>query len=70
VGSTNAVSTVTCPAGTKLLGGGATVAQGNAVKAAVAISAPVSTTTWSATAVVITTGSGSASITASAICGS
>jgi len=72
VGETSGVSTATCPAGTRLLGGGANVAQGPAagVRAAVSASYPSSATTWSATAVVTLTGSGAASITAYAVCGS
>jgi len=72
VGETSGVSTATCPAGTRLLGGGANLAQGPAagVRAAVSASYPSSATTWSATAVVTLTGSGAASITAYAVCGS
>jgi hypothetical protein len=70
VGSTAGTSTATCAAGTKLLGGGANVTQGNATKAAVSASYPSNATTWTGTAIVTVTGSGSASITAFALCGS
>jgi Collagen triple helix repeat (20 copies) len=73
VGGTTASSTVTCPAGTKLLGGGATTAAGSGGKLlAVANSAPNGTSGWTASGVVVFagTGNGAASITAYAVCGS
>jgi hypothetical protein len=71
IGSTAGTSTATCAAGSKLLGGGANVTQGNNgnVKAAVAVSYPSATNTWTATAIVLATGPGDATITAYAICG-
>jgi hypothetical protein len=71
VGSTAGPSTATCPEGTKLLGGGANISQGDKdkVKAAVSASFPSSASSWTATAVVVSTGSGSASITSYALCG-
>jgi hypothetical protein len=71
VGTTSGISTATCPAGTKLLGGGATVTQANVARGAVSSTAPnASGTAWTATAVVTLTGNGSVSITAFALCGS
>ena len=64
-------STATCAAGTKLLGGGATVTQGSGARGAVAVSAPnAGGTGWTATGIVTTTGNGSLAIVAYAICGS
>jgi hypothetical protein len=63
-------STATCTAGTKLLGGGATVTQGSGAKGALAVSAPNATGTgWTATAIVTTAGNGSLTVTAYVICG-
>jgi hypothetical protein len=59
---------VSCPAGTKLLGGGANVSQTGKTKAAVSSSYPSNNTTWSGTAIVTVAGSGQATITAFAIC--
>ena len=63
---------MSCPVGTKLLDGGANITQGgtNATKAAVSASYPSNATTWTGTAIVTVTDTGSASITAFAICGS
>lgn len=77
-GAVSAASTVTCPVGyPKLVGGGATVTQGNNAQGAVAISAPNVTsgtpTGWTATAVQIANIIGSngqrPSIVAYAVCG-
>jgi hypothetical protein len=71
VGSTSPTSTATCAAGTKLLGGGATVTQGSNARGAVSSSAPnAGGTAWTGTAVVTVTGGGTVTITAFALCGS
>jgi hypothetical protein len=71
VGSSTPTSTATCPTGTKLLGGGATLTQGSGARGALSVSAPNATgTAWTATGVVTLAGNGSIAVTAYAICGS
>ena len=58
VGSTSGPSTVSCPTGTTLLGGGANVRQTGNRKAAVSSSYSSNATTWSGTAIVTGAGTG------------
>jgi hypothetical protein len=64
-----ATSTATCPAGTKLLGGGARITETGNTKAAVSASFPSGASVWTATSLVTTGGNGQAQIAAYAICG-
>jgi hypothetical protein len=71
VGTQTAASTATCPVGTKLLGGGATTGQGGSARIALSSSGPNSGGTgWTATGMVVVSGTGSTSVTAYAVCGS
>jgi hypothetical protein len=65
-----ATSTVSCPAGTKLLSGGANIAETGNTKAAVSSSYPTSTTVWTVISIVTTAGTGQATVTSYAVCGS
>jgi branched-subunit amino acid ABC-type transport system permease component len=71
VGETTGIATATCPAGTKLLGGGGVTVQ-TGVKGAIMLSQPNpqsgTPTGWQAQAVVVVTGNGSIGVTAYAIC--
>ena len=74
VGTLTGISTATCPAGTKLLSGGAEITQSSAAKGAVFFSRPVTITpnptTWEAQGIVFVQGMGNVQVTAYAICGS
>jgi collagen type I/II/III/V/XI/XXIV/XXVII alpha len=63
------LSTATCPDGTILLGGGASIAHSNNNRGAIEISQPVGNT-WTAKAIVTTGGAGAFSVTAYAVCSS
>jgi hypothetical protein len=80
-GTLTAVSTATCPAGTKLLGGGATIDNGSASRGVISLSAPTpraangnTPTGWQAQGVTVpnsTTGAGgngSYNVQAYAVC--
>jgi hypothetical protein len=73
-GTTFGPVTATCPTGTKLLGGGATITQGGTARGAIYQSSPTPTTGqptgWQASGVVTTSGTGAVSIVAYAVCGS
>jgi hypothetical protein len=63
-----ATVTISCPTGTKLISGGAQIAQTGNTKAALAASFPSSNTVWTGTAIVTVGGTGQATITAFALC--
>ena len=74
VGTTTGLSTATCAAGSKLLGGGADIIQGSGDKGAVAVSRPTPQTNgatptgWEAQGIVVLSGSGNVTVRAYAIC--
>jgi hypothetical protein len=68
LGASTATVTVSCPAGTKLLSGGANIVQTGNTKAAVSGSYPSGANAWTATSVVTVAGTGQPALTAYAVC--